>query len=331
VGDAKKLAILGCGGMVYQFIYEYTKPLNLSLEGISGSDAEIARFSRMYASKRNFSDYRELLDTVKPDMAIVYPEDASQQFEMARAALKAGADVLCERPVCHSIAEGEELVEVQKETGHFIMPRYNRRYMPAYTSAEHVLKSAEFGKARMYHSSFHAAPYASEAEFVANHISHHLDLARMLLGEIQLLRVDRVAQDDTRVGYNIVFESEGGTLGNVQSCSFLCGDYPMEHLDIAGDGRQIVVENVRSLRYNRPVTRLPNSDAVDFLAPGGTGVLNQNFAQLNNHVFYGFEHLLKEFHRCAVERRFPRQDMADALKTFKLVQELDKARDGNRS
>jgi predicted dehydrogenase len=320
--DPKKLALLGCGGMVYSFIYEYTKSLGLSLEGVCGSDEEVRRFSRMYAAGRCFHDYRELLEAVQPDMVIVYPQDAAAQYEMTRAALRSGADVLCERPVCHSIAEGEELVELQNETGHFVMPRYNRRYMPAYTSAARILGSPEFGRARMYSSSFHAAPYGSEGEFVANHISHHLDLARMLLGEIRLLNVTRVFQDTTRVGYNLVFESEGGTLGNIQSCSFLCGDYPMERLDISGDGRQIVVDNVRFLRYNAPVTRLADSGAVDFLAPGGTRILNENFAQLNNHVFYGFEHMLREFYRCASAGVFPRQDMADTLKTFRLVQEL---------
>jgi predicted dehydrogenase len=164
------------------------------------------RFSAMYAVKLRANGYQELLEAAKPDMAIVYPQDASAQFEMTKAALLSGADVLCERPVCHSVAEGEELVELQKETGHFVMPRYNRRYMPAYTSAERILRSAGFGKARMYHSSFHAAPYASEAEFVAN----------------------------------------------------------------------------------TPVSRLPESGAVDFLAPGGASILNENFAQLNNNVFYGF-------------------------------------------
>jgi hypothetical protein len=32
--------------------------------------------------------------------------------------------------------------------------------------------------------------------------------------------------------------------------------------------------------------------------------------------------MLKEFYRCAAQGVFPRQDMADTLKTFKLVREL---------
>ena len=42
----KKLAIAGCGGMIYHFIYEYTKTLDLDLEAISGEEPELRRFSK---------------------------------------------------------------------------------------------------------------------------------------------------------------------------------------------------------------------------------------------------------------------------------------------
>ena len=326
----KKLAIAGCGGMIYGFIYEYTKALNLDLEAVSGEEAELQRFTKMYSVKRTFSDYAEMIDTVRPDLVIVYPSDETKQAGMVKTAMRAGADVLCERPICASITEGEELIALQKETGRFVMPRYNRRYMNAYISAKHIMSSPEFGAPYMYSSSFHAGSYASEEKFIANHISHHLDLARMLLGEIELIHVKRIAENDQRVGFNIVFESEKPgaqgikTLGNIQSNSFLCGDYPMERLDISGNLCQIVVENVRNLRYSRPVKKLENSDVEDFLADGGTKILNMNYAQLNNFAFYGFENMLKEFVRCSEARIKPAQDMEDALKTFKLVESLMK-------
>ena len=324
----KKLAIVGCGGMIYDFIYEYTKTLDVNLEAICGEESAVKRFAQMYAVPRLFSDYAEMLDTVRPDLVIVFPSDETTQARTAKASMLAGADVLCERPICHSIAEGEELIAVQEKTGHFVMPRYNRRYMNAYISAKHIMGSPEFGAAYMYSSSFHAAAYGSEEQFISNHISHHLDLARMLLGEIRLLHVGRIAESTRRVGFNIVFEREKPgdnglkTLGNIQSNSFLCGDYPMERLDISGNLRQIIVENVRTLRYNRPVKRLENSGAEDFLAEGGTRILNMNYAQLNNFAFYGFENMLKEFVRCSEAMVKPVQDMEDALKTFMLVQSL---------
>ncbi|GHV93400.1 hypothetical protein AGMMS50268_39030 [Spirochaetia bacterium] len=322
-----KLAIVGCGGMIYDFIYEYTKGLDVRLEAVCGEEKETRRFADMYTVKGNFSDYHEMLDRVHPDLVIAFPADESKQFEITKVCLLAGADVLCERPICHSLSEGEELIELQKQTGHFAMPRYNRRYMPAYTLAKHIIDSAEFGKAYMYHSGFHAGAYGSEAAFVSNHISHHLDLARMLLGEINLLDVRRLAEDDRRVGYNIVFEGEKGTIGNIQSNSFLCGDYPMERVEVSGNTRQLIVDNVRNVIYNQPLVRIENADAselcsIDFLANGGTKILNMNYAQLNNFAFYGFEHMLKEFVRCSQARVKPLQDIADAMKTFQLIQSV---------
>ncbi|MDR3120766.1 MAG: hypothetical protein LBU58_05475, partial [Clostridiales bacterium] len=81
----------------------------------------------------------------------------------------------------------------------------------------------------------------------------------------------------------------------------------------------IVVENVRRLWYNEPAAKLAGSDAVDFSAPGGTRILNGNFAQLGNFVYYGFEQMLREFVRCADTGGPPVQDAEDALKTFRLV------------
>ena len=309
--------------MVYDFIYEYTKGHDVRLEGISGNVDELKRFSNMYTVHTScFSDYREMLNIVQPQLVLVFPNDELRQFEIAKACLLADASVLCERPVCHNIAEGEELVELQKATGRFILPRYNRRYMPAYISAKHVIDSGGLGKIYMYNAGFHAGAYSSENAFILNHISHHLDIARMLLGEINIRHVLRTAEDDKRVGYNIVINSNNGTIGNIQSNSFLCGDYPMERVELSGNTCQLIIENIRTLKYNRPVKRL-ESGAVDFMADGGSHILNMNFAQLNNFTYYGFENMIKVFFECDAADKKPTHDMEEALKTFRLIEEFN--------
>ena len=326
----KNLAIIGCDGSVYDYLYEYTKKLPVRLKAIVDSEENACTFAGMYRVEKIFSSYLEMLDEVRPELVLLFPADEAKQYEITKACLAAGANVLCERPICHSVSEGEELIELQEKTGCFVMPRYNRRYMPIYNSAKHILSSTEFGKTYMYSSCFHTSPCANEEKFIANHISHHLDLARMLLGELELIHVRRVWEDGKRLGFNIVFESKNGALGNIQSNSFLCHDYPRERLEISGDCRQIVAENVRHLWYNQPKVYLVSSDehstdlhgAVDFLSIGGSKNLNMDNIQLNNYTFYGFEYMLKEFVSCAERKIKPQQDMADALKTFRLVQSL---------
>jgi predicted dehydrogenase len=418
----KKLAIFGCGGLVYDFIYDYFKKLDVRLAAICDTPGNMARFARAYAVPACYEDSGELLEKERPDMALVFPADDAAQFGLTRACLLAGADVMCERPVCHSAREGEELAALQERTGKFVMPRYNRRYMPAYASAVGILRerpgcpagaeaqnagrtgggaagglgspqgagsqaagaggsaansggksNAEgtgaqaagsqpaspqgagsqaagagasddggratgaggsraagkdapggsgFGRIYMYSAAFHAGAYASEEAFAVNHVSHHLDLARMLLGEIELRSVMALREDGTRLGYQIAFEGPGGLLGSIQSNSFLCGDYPMERVEICGDRQQLIVENVRHLWHNRPVSRIGGTGAVDFAAAGGTKILNANNAQLDNRTHYGFEQMAAEFARCSGTGERPAQDMADALKTYMLVEQL---------
>lgn len=45
----------------------------------------------------------------------------------------------------------------------------------------------------MYQSQFNTSPYRNDAFFKLNHIIHHLDLARFLLGELEITQVQRVA------------------------------------------------------------------------------------------------------------------------------------------
>ncbi|MDR1062012.1 MAG: Gfo/Idh/MocA family oxidoreductase [Clostridiales bacterium] len=351
----KKLAIFGCGGLVYDFIYDYFKKLDVRLAAICDTPGNMARFARAYAVPACYEDSGELLRKERPDMALVFPADDAAQFGLAKACMLAGADVMCERPVCHSLREGEELADLQERTGKFVMPRYNRRYMPAYVSALGILGGRQggsgdaemqaagpqaagsgmgasgggdggsgsgFGRIYMYNAAFHAGAYASDEAFAVNHVSHHLDLARMLLGEIELRSVMALREDGTRLGYQIAFEGPRGLLGCIQSNSFLCGDYPMERVEICGDRQQLIVENVRHLWHNRPVSRIGGTGAVDFAAAGGTKILNANNAQLDNRTHYGFEQMAAEFARCAGTGERPAQDMADALKTYALVERL---------
>lgn len=315
----KKLAIIGCGGMVYDFIYEYLKKLPVRLAAICGEKSDTDRFSKMYSVDKIYSDYKKMLDEAKPELVIAFPSDDADQFEIVSDCLKIGANVFCERPVGHTLEQARELVKLQKTTGKFVMPRYNRRFMPAYITAKKIISNAEFGRNYMYQAKFHAPAYHSEQMFIYNHLSHHLDLARMLLGEIKITHVSRVFENDTRVGFNIVFENEHGLIGNIQSSSFLCGQYPMERVEICGDSCNVIVDNVRHLEYNQPAPEFGGSKGIDILREGGTKIFNINCAQLNNYTFYGFEGSLEHFVRCSVTGEKPSPDMEDAMKTLNLV------------
>jgi predicted dehydrogenase len=48
---------------------------------------------RRSGTKRGYADYRELLDTEKPDVAAICPRHTNQHLEMVTAAAEAGAHI----------------------------------------------------------------------------------------------------------------------------------------------------------------------------------------------------------------------------------------------
>ncbi|MBP89380.1 MAG: dehydrogenase [Planctomycetaceae bacterium] len=74
-------------------------------------------FSAKYDGKlTEYIDYRELLEKEKPNVVTIGTPD-HWHVPIALAALRAGADVYCEKPLTLTIDEGKEVCKVVKETG----------------------------------------------------------------------------------------------------------------------------------------------------------------------------------------------------------------------
>lgn len=316
-----KLGIIGCSKFVYDFIYDCTKRYPLSLVGICDSKPNAEAFRARYQCPDVFEDYKEMLEQTRPDLVISFP-NYEDQHEVARNCLLAGAHVLSERPVCLSSNQARDLVEIERQTHRYVMARLNRRFTPSYVMAKNVVAGPEFGRPTMYLAKYHASAYESEEIFIWNHAVHHLDVARYLLGDIILLHAERIYVDPRRFGYNISFRSEGGCIGVIQTSSLQCGEYPMERVEVTGHLRNVIVDNIRSVQYNRPAPKRETLDEMSFIEGGDTLVWTPNFAQLNNFTFYGFENMFEHLVQCISSGQKPTLHMGDTIKTLELVERL---------
>ncbi|SFK79050.1 Predicted dehydrogenase [Paenibacillus sp. 1_12] len=316
-----KLCIIGCSQFVYDFIYDCTKRFPMKLAAICDSHTNTAAFTERYYCPAVYEDYMEMLDMEKPDLVISFPAYKAQ-YEVTRNCLLAGAHVFSERPICLNTQQALELIEIQRQTNRYVMPRLNRRYAPSYVMAKNTMEKQEFGAPTMYLAKYHASAYESEEIFIWNHAIHHLDVARYLLGELKLLHVERAYVDPRRMGYNISFRSDQGCIGVIQTSSLQYGEYPMERVEVTGNLRNVIVDNIRSVQYNRPAPSRVNIASMQFDEDGDTLIWNQNFAQLNNFTFYGFENMFEHFVDCILTHKQPMPHMEDTLKTLELVERL---------
>jgi predicted dehydrogenase len=261
--DKVRLALVGLGSYMHNTLAPILRNLPLELVAACDLDPEKAlRFSSFYATPKTYGDFREMIGKERPD-AVICATDAKTHYKAAKFCLQNSIDVFVEKTPCETSDQARELASLAEASGKKLNVGFNRRFATAYMLAKDIIGRPEFGKATMYYSKFNASVYGSNDYFVFNHIIHHLDLARYLLGEIEVGSVLSKTVNEKSGAFIVNFTTGHGAIGTIQCASMLEEAYPMERLDIVGTGGNIIVDNLRDLRFNRSA---PARDK-DYAAP----------------------------------------------------------------
>ncbi len=97
---------------------------------------------------KTYRDYRELLEKEKPEIAIIGTPDHWHALQTI-AAVKAGAHVYVEKPICHTINEGKAMVKAAQDSGKVVQVGTHRRISPHNVSGREFLRSGKLGKIGM--------------------------------------------------------------------------------------------------------------------------------------------------------------------------------------
>ena len=103
-----------------------------------------------------FKDYRELLATVKPDIAIISTPDHWHALPMI-AAVKTGAHVYVEKPIGHTVMEGRAMVNAARATGRVVQVGTHRRISPHNISGREFIRAGKIGEIGMVRCFVHYA------------------------------------------------------------------------------------------------------------------------------------------------------------------------------
>jgi predicted dehydrogenase len=153
--DSKKLrlAAIGVGGSRGRYnrgggiAREASKFANM-IAVCDVDDLHAQEFSdKHFDGKLNtYRDYRELLEKEKPDVVTIGTPD-HWHVPIAIAALRAGADVYCEKPLTLTIDEGKQIRKVVEETGRvFQVGTQQRSTKDKFLTAIAIVQSGRLGK-----------------------------------------------------------------------------------------------------------------------------------------------------------------------------------------
>jgi predicted dehydrogenase len=94
---------------------------------------------------KEYVDYREVLDRKDIDAVVIGTPD-HWHVPITIAAVKAGKDVYCEKPVTHTIDESEPLIAAVRETQRVVQTGTQQRSWAHYMQAKELIESGQLGK-----------------------------------------------------------------------------------------------------------------------------------------------------------------------------------------
>jgi len=185
-----RLLCNGLGGMGH---HDWNAALNSGgftpVGGVDVQDDPRAVFTEKTGAP-TFASFEEALNAVEADAALVSTPD---QFHapLAIAALDAGLDVICEKPMAESLEDGRRMHAAAERNNRMLMIHQQLRWHPMHNHARRLIEEGAIGDVRRVNfdmsvfSDVCLRGYRSELPhlILQDLAIHHLDLIRYLSGQ----------------------------------------------------------------------------------------------------------------------------------------------------
>lgn len=195
----KKLVVLGLGqrGNIYA-TFAKTYPEKFELVAIIENNPErIAYAEKEFGGVKVFTDYKDFLsENIAADIVAVATQDEDHK-EHAIAMMKAGYDLLLEKPIANNKQDCLEIYEASKKYDRKVIVCHVLRYTPFYSRVKRIIDSGKLGdivtvnaseNVGYYHQahSFVRGPWRNKEQsspMILAKCCHDMDIIRYLTGE----------------------------------------------------------------------------------------------------------------------------------------------------
>ncbi len=127
-----------------------------------------------------------------PDIrAVVIAAPAARHYELAKKYLLAGKDVLVEKPLALTTAEGQELVDIAREQNRILMVGHILQYHSAVIKLKELIDAGELGEIRyIYSNRLNIGKLRTEENVLWSFAPHDISLISMIMNGEEPVHVD---------------------------------------------------------------------------------------------------------------------------------------------
>lgn len=207
-----KSAVIGCGYLGRYHAEKYAKSDSAELVAVVDLDGEKAAQIATQHGALPVVDYKKLPELGVQCVSVV--SDTSTHFEIAAWLLQRGIDVLVEKPMTVTVAEGRELIDIAAAHDRILQVGHLERFNPAFRAVKKILTQPRFFEARRI-AQFTGRAF--DVDVVRDLMIHDIDIIAHLVGrpieKIEAVGIPVLTPSVDIANARLVFE--GGAVANV--------------------------------------------------------------------------------------------------------------------
>ena len=139
-----KIALIGAGKMGISHLALLGAHPDVEIVGVADTSKIVNDVLEKYSSYKTFTDYKKMLDVVKPDAVFVsVPTKFHASF--VEELLNRGIHVFVEKPFCLNVAQGEKLVKIAKEKSLVNQVGYHNKFIGTFEEVKKLVTGGFIG------------------------------------------------------------------------------------------------------------------------------------------------------------------------------------------
>ena len=191
-----RYALIGCGRISPNHIAA-AKSNGLEIVGVCDIDEQmlhdrVAQFEMQ--DVHQYNDYKEMLAKEEPELVAIATE-SGKHATIALDCIKAGCNVIIEKPIALSLKDADRIIEAGKQAGVVVCANHQNRFNKSVQKIREAIEKGRFGK--MFYGTAHIRwhrdwEYYSRAKWrgtweqdggaLMNQCIHNIDLLRWMMG-----------------------------------------------------------------------------------------------------------------------------------------------------
>ncbi len=138
-----KVGVIGVGKMGSNHLRIYKEMIGVEVVGIADTNKDLVKTIAEKYNILGFDDYRDLIKEKVDAVSIVVPTELHS--EVAINCIKAGCDVLIEKPISNTIKGALEIQKYSKKYSKKVLVGHIERFNPAVKILKDIVESGELG------------------------------------------------------------------------------------------------------------------------------------------------------------------------------------------